>query len=151
MNTDFLSTFLKNKNNRILYIIFIIGIVLMLFSGHSKEAPSTPQKEYNEEEQLSRIISGIEGAGSSKVMVTYYGSGTSNIVYDTKTRGDQTDRTAVVSDGEAVSVGESYPRVKGVVVVAKGATDAAVRTNIINAVTVALDVPEYKVAVFEGK
>lgn len=150
MKTDFLQSLLKNKNNRVLYIIFIIGVVLMLFPSEKGTKEPIVAEPPSEQEELSKIISAIDGAGDAKVMVTYYGSGTSNIVYDTRIRGDETDRKAVVSDGEAVTAGESYPRVKGVVVVAEGAGDDMVCRAITNAVTVALDVPEYKVAVFSG-
>lgn len=149
MNTDFFAGLIKNKNNRLLYIIFIIGIVLMLLSGVKSNTPAV-QNVYSEQEELTRIISGIEGAGKAEVMVTYYGTGTSNIVYDTKIRGEETDRKAVVSDGEAVIAGASYPRVKGVVVVAKGADSEQICSKIRKAVMVALDVPEYKVAVLCG-
>ncbi|MBQ7793326.1 MAG: hypothetical protein IJ366_02290 [Clostridia bacterium] len=151
MNADFLTGFLKKKNNRILYIIFIIGIVLMLFSGRkTPEKEQEPSQSYSEQEELTRIISEIDGVGKAEVMVTYYGSVTSNIVYDTRVRGDETDRTAVVSDGVAVSAGESYPRVKGVVVVASGADSDKVSENIRSAVCAALGIPEYKVAVIVG-
>lgn len=150
MNSEFLTTIFKNKNNLPLYIILIIGVVLMLFSGHKTDTPTISPKEPSQQEELSKILSAISGAGETKVMITYYGSGTSNIVYDTKTRGSDTDRTAVVSDGKAVTAGESYPRVKGVVVVAEGAKNSAVSRAITDAVMVSLDVPEYKVAVFAG-
>lgn len=151
MTNAFLAKLLKNKNNLVLYVILIIGIVLMLFSG-SKPAPDkkAAADTVSEQEELSRIISGIDGVGRVKVMVTYYGSGTSRIVYDTKTKDGETDRKAVVSGGEAVSSGISYPRVKGVVVVAGGAGDESIKNAIISAVTVALDVPEYKVSVLRG-
>ncbi len=150
MKFDFLNGFLKNKNNRILYIIFIIGIVIMLFSGRSspKEKPKA-QQVYSEKEELLRIISEIDGVSGAEVMVTYYGSITSNIVYDTRTDGDRTDRTAVLADGEAVTAGENYPRVKGVVVVARYESTLSVQ-NVRNAVCTALGIPEYKVAVISG-
>lgn len=151
MDKDFLGRLLKNTNNRILYVILIIGIVLMLFTQYRPKEPQKEEVRTSEQEELSRIISGIDGAGRAQVMVTYYGTGTSRIVYDTKTRGDQTDRTAVVSGGEAIIAGESYPRVKGVVVVAEGAGSDAVCESIREAVMVALDVPEYKVSVLRGR
>lgn len=148
MKTEFLTDLFKKKNNYVLYIILIIGVVLMLFPGNKPDSENKAEHTQSQQEELAGIISAIDGAGDAKVMITYYGSSTRNIVYDTKTRGEDTDRTAVVSDGNAVTVGESYPRVKGVVVVAKGADDILVKQAITNAVMVSLDVPEYKVAVF---
>ncbi len=147
MNTDFLKGFLKNKNNRIIYIIFIIGIVLMLFSGQKTSEKIAKQPALpTEEEELVRIISKIKGVSDVEVMVTYYGSVTDNIVYDTRIREGETDRTAVLADGKAVVAGESYPRVKGVVAVVKG-NGINLSDNISGAVCTALNIPDYKVRV----
>ncbi|MDO4618192.1 MAG: hypothetical protein Q4B31_01550 [Clostridia bacterium] len=125
--------------------------MLMLFTPTKKKEPDTETASvYSESESLKKIISGIKGSGKCDVMVTYYGSGVENIVFDTKTRNGETDKTAVLSDGKAVSQGTSYPRVKGVVVVSSGAENSKVRSEILNAVCTALDIPEYKVAVIEG-
>lgn len=150
MGKDFLGGILKKTNNRVLYVILIIGIVLMLFSSYSPKEKPAQSAQTSEQTELSRILAGIAGAGKVRVMITYYGSATSRIVYDTKTRGDDTDKTAVVSGGEAITSGESYPRVKGVVVVASGADDEETCAAIREAVMVALDVPEYKVSVLRG-
>lgn len=147
MSLDFLDKFFKTKNKSILYIIFIIGIALMLFSGNKSDSTPEPYIPYSEEATLKEAISNISSVGRVEVVITYYGSSVSNIVYDTKERSDVTERTAVISDGKAVTSGTSYPRVKGVVVTASGASSPEVRRKIITAVTVALDVPEYKVAV----
>ena len=110
MDKDFLGRILKKTNNRVLYIILIIGIVLMLFSSRSSHpVKNASAAKTTEQTELSRILSGIKGAGRVEVMVTYYGSATSRIVYDTKTRGSDTDKTAVVSGGEAITSGESFP------------------------------------------
>lgn len=151
MDKDFFGRILKKTNNRVLYIILIIGIVLMLFSSRSSQpVKNASAAKTTEQTELSRILSGIKGAGRVEVMVTYYGSATSRIVYDTKTRGSDTDKTAVVSGGEAITSGESFPRVKGVVVVAGGADDEQTCAAIREAVMVALDVPEYKVSIQRG-
>lgn len=147
MKLDFSDKLFKSKNKSILCIIFITGIALMLFSGNKQDSTPAPLPSYSEEDALKDVISSIDSAGRVEVMITYYGSSVSNIVYDTKERGEGVERTAVISDGKAVTSGTSYPRVKGVVVVASGARSAEVRKNILSAVTVALDVPEYKVAV----
>lgn len=150
MNTQYLTNFIKNKNNVILFIILIIGIAFMLFPVGEKEMEIKPT-QLSEQDKLTQIISGIKGAGKTDVMITYYGSNSSNIVYDIRTRGDETERKAVVSDGCAVTTGESFPRVRGVVVTAEGASTPSVKKSIISAVTVALDIPEYKVTVLERR
>ena len=151
MKTEFLSSLLKNKHNRILYVILIIGIVLMLLPGRAPAVRENPRTDRTDEEKLADIISAIDGAGKADVMITYYASATSQIVYDVKTRGDETDKKTVVSGGEAVSTGVSYPRVKGVVAVVPGAAREEIRECVCEAITVALDIPEYKVSVICGR
>lgn len=146
-----LTKFIKNKNNLFLVFILVIGIVLMLFSDTEKKTPELSKPVLSEQEELLRVMSQIDGVGKADVIITYYGDATKRIVYDTKTRGDQTDKTAVVSGGEAVITGVNYPRVKGVVVVSEGADNPAVCTAIKTAVMTALDVPEYKVCVLKGR
>lgn len=144
-----LKELVKNNHNGVLFGILLIGIALMLIPGKSENKNELPQK-ISEQSELERIISSINGVKKAQVMVTYYGSTSSNIVYDITTRGDETERRAVVSGGSAVSTGESFPRVKGVVVIADGARTEEVKRNILSAVTIALDVPEYKVSVLES-
>ncbi len=151
MKSEYIQSFLKNKNKSIILVILIIGIMLMLFTPNEKKerAENNPQS-FSEAEALEKQVSKIKGAGKTSVLVTYYGTGTENIVFDTKIRNGETDKKAVISDGKAVTQGISYPRVKGVLVVSKGADDLFVKEEIIKAVTTALDVPEYKVAVIVG-
>jgi len=151
MKSEYIQSFLKNKHKSIIFLIIIIGIMLMLFTPTKRQEASenTPQT-FLEAQALEKIVSKIKGAGKTSVLVTYYGTGTQNIVFDTKIRNGETDKKAVLSDGKAITQGISYPRVKGVLVVSKGADDFSVKEEIIKAVTTALDIPEYKVAVIVG-
>ena len=63
MKTEFLSSLLKNKHNRILYVILIIGIVLMLLPGRAPAVRENPRTDRTDEEKLADIISAIDGAG----------------------------------------------------------------------------------------
>lgn len=157
MNKEELIKFFKNKNNRLILIILIIGVVIMLSAvGHSKPKPVTVSETVNEEEELSRILSGIDGAGKVSVMITYYGTSEKDIAYETKINSSDgtkssEDRKAVMSDGTPMVVKETYPKVKGVIVTAQGADDAAVKRKLTEAVTAALDVPEYRVCICQSK
>lgn len=157
MNKEELIKFLKNKNNRLILIILIIGVVIMLSAaGRSKPQPVTVTDAGKEEAQLSRILSGIDGAGKVSVMVTYYGTAEKDIAYETKTNSSDgtkssEDKKAVMSDGTPMVVKETYPKVKGVIVTAQGADNAAVKRKLTEAVTAALDVPEYRVCICRSK
>lgn len=59
----------KNKNNYLLAVILIIGILLVFLSG------AQPKEIGRDEEQrLETILSDIKGAGEVSVMITYYGN-----------------------------------------------------------------------------
>ncbi len=155
MNKEEAIKFFKNKNNVLIAVILIIGVVLMLSSLPTpKKQTSVPPPA--DEESLSRILSEIDGAGEVNVMITYYGSAKKDIAYETKTNssdGEKTneDKKAVISDGAPMVVKEVYPKVKGVVITAQGANNAAVNRKLMEAATAALDVPEYRVCICQSK
>ncbi len=160
MNKEEILKIFKNKNNRVLILILIIGVVLMVVAGgYNKEekdvnAVSNVNIE-SEEKRLADILSQIDGAGNVSVMITYYSSTEKDIAYETKTasRGDKSDmsedRKAVMTDGEPMVVKEVYPRVKGVIVTAQGAGNSSVRSAISEAVMAALDVPAHRICIFK--
>ena len=160
MNKEEIIKIFKNKNNRLICLIFIIGVVLMVAAGgHGKKTETVkpvPQVTVEDDEKrLAGILSQIEGAGDVSVMITYYSSIEKSIAYETKTasRGDKSekseDKKAVMSDGEPMVVKEVYPQVKGVIVTAQGAGNSAVRTAISEAVSASLDVPVHRICIFK--
>lgn len=125
------------------------------------------------ETKLKNILSQVEGAGKVDVMVTYI-SGKENIpAYDTKESDNTTDEkdsgggtrkiaqssndSAIVfkngANGEKspVIIKELEPAVKGVLVVAEGASDPQVREKLARSVQVLLDIPLHKIQVIERK
>lgn len=139
----------------------------MLFAGGHKDekqqpaSQTAPQQTATEEQRLAAIISDIRGAGAVSVMITYEGTSEKDLAYETKS--DRTtkqeggvlteniNKQAVMTSGEPTVIKETYPQVKGVVVTAEGAADAAVKNNIREAVQSALGVPSHKICVFEKK
>lgn len=110
-----------------------------------------------EEKRLESILSQIDGAGSVSVMVTYYSGVEKSLAYETKqntaSREDKsemsTDKKAVMTDGEPMVVKEVYPKVKGVIVTADGAGNAAVKQAISEAVAACLDVPAHRICIYK--
>ena len=77
----------KYGNTKSLYIIIIIGIVFMLFSGIPKSQEDNKAQNhdaYTDEVRLKEILSKIDGVGEVHVMVTYYGTTTSDIAFEKK-------------------------------------------------------------------
>lgn len=164
MKTDIIGQILNSRYNKYIFLIIIVGIIFMFFTGakkseNKKEQPQQPT--VSEEARLAAIISDIKGAGQVSVMITYEDSGEKDIAYEvksgrtTKEAGgvltENIDKQAVMTSGEPTVVKETYPQVKGVVVTAEGAADASVKNNIREAVQSALGVASHKICVFEKK
>lgn len=158
MNRNEIIKFFKNKNNALVAVILIIGVIIMMSGTGKKTAPKVEEvsDKVSYSEELKEILSDIEGVGRVNVMITYYGSSEKDIAYETKTNTSEGERTsedkkAVISDGTPMVVREMYPKVKGVVVTAQGADNAAVKRKLTEAVVAALDVPEYRVCICKSK
>ena len=149
---DFLS---KYANNKGLYIIIIIGIVLMLLPNPSgkKNDNSKPQKydEYSDETRLSEILSKVDGAGKVDVMITYYGTSGYDLEFEEK-RSDSSSENSAVMDGNSPFIkSEFYPKVKGVIIVSGGAENSTVKKSLTDAAAAVLEVSSHKICVLEGK
>ena len=103
MKFDFWGKILSNKKIKTdLFAIFNTGVILLLVSGSffsSDESEDVKEEEisvsktdvtnnnnaeYDIEKRLSEIISTIEGAGNTKVMVTLKGTTEKNVAKDTR-------------------------------------------------------------------
>lgn len=155
--------FKKYANNKSMYIIIIIGIVFMLLSGtgakHNNDIKARGYDAYSDEERLCRILSEIDGVSNVSVMVTYYGTTSYDVAFEQKQDSSQSERetttrrenSAITSGGEPMVKGEVYPKAKGVVIIASGASDARVKKSITDAACAALEIASCRVCVLEGK
>ena len=155
-NSDNLKT--KEENN-------------MYFEASEKTTNIVTQK-YELEEKLENILSTIKGVGEVNVFINYSESSSSIPLYDestttsTTTEGDSSGgtRNTVETENqkEVVFTEKSgtkdpiiqktiMPLIEGAVITAKGANDAEVKTNIINAVQAATGLGIDRVQVFEMK
>ena len=125
------------------------------------------------EKNIEEILAQIDGAGKVDLLVTYV-SGREIVPYSDikKSEGitDEKDSTggtrkidqssyeseiAYEDNGtgekKPIILKEVLPEVKGVVVVADGASDTLIKERLVNAVKVLLDIPIHKIQVFERK
>lgn len=152
--------------------LLLAGIVALTLSEISAESQtavvqtsattSSGTSEYaaDLEMRLTSIISCIEGAGNTKVMVTLE-SGSEEVYLHDYNYGENADPSGknsferkdeyVIVDGESgeqgIVVRVAEPRVRGVAVVCDGGNSDVVREQIINAVTALLDISSAKVSV----
>jgi len=107
------------------------------------------------ENKLSNVLSKISGAGQTQVIITLESGFAYEYATDTETKtinsgGTETSvttQTIILVSSQPVVQREIYPVIKGVVVVAKGASDVNVKLNILAAVETALEVARNKITI----
>ncbi len=180
---EFIKKFPLTKNQQnIILLLGVSGIALIFISGlftpkkdkniacgSSKIETSMTAKKKSLEESLENIVSGINGAGKAKVMITF--EGTSETVYATEEKknneasedksGDDVTRKKESNDCEkkfitvkdcdggekALAVTELEPKIKGAVVICQGGDDPIVKNRITEAVTTALNINSSRVCI----
>ena len=120
----------------------------------------------NLEKRLSDILSSINGVGEVKVLLTYSQTNKINPVYNEDEQSSTTEETdtsggkrvinssnskkeVVYSNNNIITQSVSSPKIQGAVVIAKGASDIRVKSDIIQAVSAATGLSTYKIQVFE--
>lgn len=141
---------------------------------NKKLAVEEEQKDVTEteniERKLEKILSNIKGVGKAKVLLTY--SQTSQIIpmYDedlsqssteekdsgggTRIVNESTTKKDIIyeeNNGKKIPITQSVvnPKIEGAIITAKGASNADVKTNIIQAVEAVTGLATYKIQVFE--
>ena len=160
----------------IVTIIFVLILLIILFGNFdflnfTKTSKTVSQSsgyaytssiEYAEnlEHKLKTIIGKIKGAGNVDVMITLE-SGTNLLLANNETQNVGSDDVTIVSaspiileqngNSSPLVVGEVLPKIKGVVVVSSGASDIAVRLNILHAIQTLLNLSDMQIQILVGK
>ena len=127
----------KNKKSVFIIVIFVLGILLLVFSSsHFSEENVTVENEdlnsYKErlEAELSEVCSSVKGVGRCKVTVTFE-------------RGEER-----VYKGSSL-IESRPPKVLGVTVVCKGADSDSVRAEIVDMMSALFDIGANRIAVLK--
>jgi len=135
---------LKNIKHIEIYITIIFAIVLILIffsstdSNKSNTHKSTVITEQatitsyvsNMENKLEDILSQVQGASNVNVMITLDMSGS-------------TVKDNIIQTGD-------FPKIKGVVIVAKGVNNTAVKMNILKAVQTVIDISSGRIEILSS-
>ena len=164
------------KNQKIIVILFIIGVILLIvpsFFKHKKNKiiETSGNQEFVEKIQndIADMVSNIEGAGKSKVLITldegeeiiYLAEKKENsqVITDEnsynqnlKRKTDDIEKKYITtkdSNGNEtpVIIKKIEPKIRGAVISCQGAKNPEVRENIIKMVSVALDINSSKICV----
>ena len=174
------SWFQSEKKIKIIVAIGLIGILLIFasswFDFGKKDTDVQTQTDFDTEQYIARLedkihtmVSGIQGVGKAKVMVTLESS--TEYVYESEKK-EQNDTAKDYAEGQTKKEQEKNnyerniilvegtggkreallkttiePKVKGVVIVCQGGENIEVEKSITDAVTTALDISSNKVCV----
>ncbi len=161
------------KKRLAVVLLFVSGVVLLVISSffesdtNSAKAEQTtaPQVVSNEyiselEDRITSIISSIDGAGATQVMITLENSGEDvylhNYDYGEDVDGngagnrEMKDEYVIVDSGDGengIIVRKTEPKIRGVAVVCEGGGNETVKSRIVATVTALLDISSARVSV----
>ena len=141
------------KRYKYAVLVLLAGIAILLIpSGSKQEAQAPPMEQESDESdyaermeaRLCALLSRVDGAGQVEVMLTLQSGARTEYQTDTSVtteegRSSEERKTVILSEGSAydkaaVSAVE-YPRFQGALIVCEGADSAAVKLNLIAAVS----------------
>ena len=148
----------KENRARLAVLLGAAAMLLLLLSelftpsGKTAAASAAPADDnvYRQqlEQQLSDLITQVEGAGKTTVMVTLESGEETIYALDTLSGQTQQQQTHVLlDDGTALAQTVCTPRVCGVAVVCEGGGDVRVAARITELVGALLDVPSNRICV----
>lgn len=163
----------RDKKISVLLLLALLAVVFLIIiefadSEKSEDVSDSTMTtdEYTEkiEKKLTELISSVEGAGQTVVMVTLEAGEENVFAKEIKTEDDKNDGKSsnkyeyeyvVIKNGTSTENGMllkvTEPDIRGVAVVCDGGDNAAVRENIINAVSAVLDIKTNNISVCKRK
>lgn len=171
--------FKSEKFSKYLIICGAVGILLLFFSEMPIKSKKPPKADNSDveyvrdlEEKLKNMISDLEGAGETKIMITLENGVEYKYAFqerksqdisediqneDNKSlqKRDSSENNYIIIDGEkgreALVERKIQPKIRGVAVLCRGGDSAAVKNEVIQLVTTVLDIPSTKVSVSKLK
>lgn len=150
--TSFLEKIRTNKKVQYAVIGAMLIIVLLIFLFGFKveeEQVVYTQDEIttyvtNLENKLSKTLSEVAGAGNVKVIITVESGKETVLAMKTTTKeginGVESETSPIIINGKPVVVKELYPKIIGVLIVAKGANNISVMNRLQQATISLLDI-----------
>ena len=153
----------KGRQNRAL-LAAAVGVLAMVLILISELAPQKTERsasssgqnasEYQAqlEQRLEKLISQMDGAGKTTVMVTLETGTEAVYALDTQSGELQSQNTHVLlDDGSALTETVCLPQVRGVAVLCDGGGDVRVASRITELIGALLDLPSNRVCVEQRK
>lgn len=153
----------KGRQNRALLAaaVGVLAMVLILISelapqkterSASSSGQSASEYQAQLEQRLEKLISQMDGAGKTTVMVTLETGTEAVYALDTQSGELQSQNTHVLlDDGSALTETVCLPQVRGVAVLCDGGGDVRVASRITELIGALLDLPSNRVCVEQRK
>lgn len=151
--------FKKIKPEYVLVVAAAIAVIALFASGLSQssnqsQSETSSAEAYVEmlESKLSAELSKIKGAGKVSVIISVERGITSELAAETNaSQGGEKTQSPIIVNGKPIVLGELYPEIRGVVIVAQGGDKLAVKMSILNAVKVFLAIDANKIEILTMK
>jgi len=150
---------LKKIKPEHLIIVAASIIVLVLFFSSVMSKNVKQEDGVNEyvsmlENKLSSRLSELDGAGKVSVIISVKSGLKTDIATERQVSGiggEKTTETPVLISGKPLVLGEVYPEICGVIIMAKGAGNIKVKLSLITAAQTFLDISSDKIQVLPMK
>ncbi len=144
----------KIKIEYILILAFVVILLVIFASGTNQEEKTVQSIDVyvnTLENKLEQALSKIDGAGKVSVVISVESGMQTVLATEKIIEGDVIKEEPFTVGGKTVVVKETYPKITGVLIVAKGAKSLPVKLSIINATQALLDVDAEKIQVLPMK
>ena len=137
-------------------LILAIIVIIILYNAFYKDkedVSASGKGDYatEQEAKLVSVLSKLDGVGKVQVMISLADEGETVIAYETVQKADGTIvTTPVLVNGEVVVLEKRPPEIAGVLIVAEGAENLAVRFNLIDAAASVLNINKSIIEVYEN-
>lgn len=153
--------FKKIKPEYVLVVAAAVAVIAVFASTFTECSSSAAQSSGDGsaevyvqmlESKLSTELSKIKGAGKVSVIISVERGVTSELATQTgATSGGEKTQEPILVNGKPIILGELYPEIRGVVIVAQGGDKLAVKMSILNAARVFLNVDVNKIEILTMK
>ena len=141
-----------------LLLVLLVGVGLMLIPSNSekKEVQQTPAAVVTQQslsEELTAILSKIQGAGKVQVLLTVKAG--EQIIYQVDPNGTDREDTVIITDAERAQNGLIQqiipPSYRGAIILCQGADSASVRLAVTEAVSSVTGLDSNRISVLKMK
>ncbi len=161
---QFIASLKSKKHLEIIIAVIAVAIMLVIYFSARASGAKTPVSDATTvsadycgktESELVSALEAMKGVGKVKVVVNWESGVEKIIAYATSNSGNNVTTTPTIIQSQGTSspivLKEVYPKALGVIIICQGGNNIAVKLDVMNAVSVLLDIPQNKINVYPMK